>query len=167
MTAVGDIEFFIHEGQGTSGTVLASGSETVGSTGFYDIPLSGVHVDAGSEYTIALERGSGTPEWGYKAAGSYSGESSLGGTNDFTLKTYIKPDEYNYYYISENDDEKLYLENKEGYTTPTDGAYTSRLLWFYVKTAETIEYLNALWNDDNQIGMIPGVELYVVGSKEV
>jgi hypothetical protein len=163
----GDVDWTLYEGEGTSGTVLASGTATLSSGGWNDITMpSNIHIDSDGYYTFAMIITSGSPTWGYDTSSTYDGDSSLA-SGDFAFKAYTKEIFYNYYYISENTDDTLTLENPEGYTTPSDGDYTSKLLWFYVKTADTIEYLNADWYRDNQIGLLPGVRLYVVNRKEV
>ncbi len=74
---------------------------------------------------------------------------------------------YIYLYIDENDETTLYLENKEDETLPSNGDYTCRVLWYYVKTSDTIDYINDIWCDVNQPGKLPELNLYVVEGKDV
>ncbi len=159
----GDVTWTIYEGKGTSGTVVETGTINLSSAGWFDITMPAGVTASNGYYTFSMIKTSGDPAWGYDSTTSWMSSSLASG--DFAIKIYRKPALYNYYYISENTDDTLYLENPEGYTTPTDGDYTSKLLWFYVKTADTIEYLNADWYRDNQIGLLPGVRLYVVNRK--
>jgi hypothetical protein len=72
-----------------------------------------------------------------------------------------------WYYIKDNTETTLYLENKENFTNPTNGSYACSIKWFYVKTPDTIEYNNGIWTETNQEGIFPSLTLYVVESKEV
>ena len=73
------------------------------------------------------------------------------------------------FYIIDNDSDRMYLKVASDYSISpfADEEYLDcKVLYYYVKTADTIEYLNNIWYDKAQNGKFPTVKLYVVDSKE-
>lgn len=73
------------------------------------------------------------------------------------------------FYIIDNDSDRMYLKVASDFSISpfADEEYLDcKVLYYYVKTADTIEYLNNIWYDKAQNGKFPTVKLYVVDSKE-
>lgn len=73
------------------------------------------------------------------------------------------------FYIIDNDSDRMYLKVSDSFSIHSmynEKYHNCYILFYYVKTADNIEYLNNIWYDKEQKGKFPTVKLYVVDSKE-